>query len=102
LGRTPRTHGTSESQAHTDYPGRPRTLRPLDVKAAATPRARARQWREMLTDALARHEAISVPSTVIDHLRRTLCSLASYGWVCVERRDLTESIAESPRDGRWS
>ena len=34
-----------------------------------TARARPLQWREILTDALARHEAVSVRSVVANHLR---------------------------------
>jgi hypothetical protein len=33
-------------------------------------RARPRQWRDILTAALAQQEAISVRGTVTDHLRR--------------------------------
>jgi hypothetical protein len=44
----------------------------LHCRRAGSPtRARPRQWREILADALAQREAISVRSTVIDHLRRT-------------------------------
>jgi hypothetical protein len=43
----------------------------VDVERTATHRARPRQWRDILTSALAEHEAISVRGTVINHLRRT-------------------------------
>jgi hypothetical protein len=52
-------------------PSSVRTLRHVDLERATAPRARPRQWREILADALAGHEAISVRGTVIDHLRRT-------------------------------
>jgi hypothetical protein len=44
-----------------------------DVPRAPSPRyrPRPRQWRDILTFALAQREAISVRSTVINHLRRT-------------------------------
>jgi hypothetical protein len=41
------------------------------VERARAPRAHPRQWREILTDALARQDVVSVRGTVIDHLRRT-------------------------------
>jgi hypothetical protein len=46
-------------------------MRPPGRPKATKGRARPRQWREILTDALARQEAISVRATAIDHLRRT-------------------------------
>jgi hypothetical protein len=42
----------------------------VDVERTA-PRARPRQWRDIIASALAEHEAISVRGTVISHLRRT-------------------------------
>lgn len=41
------------------------------VPRAPTPRTHPRQWRQILTDALARQDAVSVRGTVVDHLRRT-------------------------------
>jgi hypothetical protein len=47
-------------------------MRPVGRPGAGTgPRPRLRRWREILADALARQEAISVPGTVTSHLRRT-------------------------------
>lgn len=48
-----------------------RTLRRVDKVRAITPRARPRQWRDILAAALAQQVAISVRGTVISHLRRT-------------------------------
>jgi hypothetical protein len=47
------------------------TMRPPGRPKATKARARPRQWREILTDALARQVVISVRSAVSSHLRRT-------------------------------
>jgi hypothetical protein len=43
----------------------------VDVERAATIGVAHRQWRDILTAALAQQDAISVRGTVISHLRRT-------------------------------
>jgi hypothetical protein len=43
----------------------------VDVERTGALRARPRQWRDILADALARREVISVRGTITNHLRRT-------------------------------
>jgi hypothetical protein len=46
-------------------------IRPPGRPKATRARAHPRRWRQILTDALTRQDAVSVRGTVIDHLRRT-------------------------------